>query len=57
LKAQQAKVAEQGVNLTEAHGAAIEKKSQDYEFNGEIDTAHRVTWIYKTPSTSAPSRA
>ena len=40
LKALEAKVAETGIILTDAQIAALEKKAQDDEASGEIDTAH-----------------
>ena len=40
LKTLEVKVAEQELILTEAQVAALEKKRQDDEVNGEIDTAH-----------------
>jgi hypothetical protein len=40
LKTLKVKVAEQGLILTRGQVVALEKKPQDDEFSGEIDTAH-----------------
>ena len=40
LKALEAKVAEEGIILTEAQVTALERKKQDDEATGEIETAH-----------------
>lgn len=40
LKALDAKVAMDGIILTDAQIAALEKKKQDDEASGEIETAH-----------------
>jgi hypothetical protein len=56
LKALEAKVAGQGLILTEAQVAALEKKRQDDEFNGEIETAHPGYLNAVDLSSTKPSR-
>lgn len=53
LKALEEKLPEKGSVLTDAQIAALEKKAQDDEASGEIETAHPGIWGHRTPSTWA----
>ena len=57
LKALEAKVAEEGIILTEAQVQALEKKKHDDEACGEIETAHPGYLGSQAPSMWEPSRA
>ena len=57
LAALEKQVAEQGILLTDAQVAALERKQDDDLTHGEIETAHPGYLGRRTPSTSAPSRA
>ncbi len=52
LKALEARVAEEGLLLTEAQVAALERKRHDDEACGEIETVHPATWVRRKPSMS-----
>jgi len=62
LKALEAKVAAEGLMLSDAQIAALEKKQQDDQACGEIETAHLcpvgipVTWVRRIPFTLATSK-
>jgi hypothetical protein len=57
LKALEARMADEGVVLTEAQLVALEKAKLDKEAHGEFERECPGYWWRRTPSTSAPSRA